>query len=236
MSDVVTGEAVALDLRIAQLPSRLTAARARPAGDGRAYGADPRSLIFAGRPVRRRRRADRRRRGGAADRSVLPRLPGRDGDADARPDARARRRSACGWSATTAGRSRSGRPSYAAWSGWRSSGPACSSRSGRRRMIVAMFSARGKRLGDMAAGTVVLQERVPSRPLWTPVMPPPLADWAPTLDLSGLDDALALSVRSSWPGPASSSRRRGRRWRRSWSTRSGRRTTPPPPGRRAGPT
>ena len=29
-------------------------------------------------------------------------------------------------------------------------------------MIVAMFSARGKRIGDMAAGTVVLQERLPA--------------------------------------------------------------------------
>jgi hypothetical protein len=62
-------------------------------------------------------------------------------------------------------------------------------------MVVAMFSARGKRIGDMAAGTVVLQERVPSGPLWTPVMPPPLAAWAPRLDLAGFDDALALSVR-----------------------------------------
>ena len=62
-------------------------------------------------------------------------------------------------------------------------------------MVVSMFSSRGKRIGDMAAGTVVLQERVPPRPLWTPVMPPPLAWWAPTLDLAGFDDALALSVR-----------------------------------------
>jgi hypothetical protein len=62
-------------------------------------------------------------------------------------------------------------------------------------MIVAMFSARGKRIGDMAAGTVVLQERLPLRPQWTPVMPPPLAGWAQTLDLAGLDDALALWVR-----------------------------------------
>jgi uncharacterized RDD family membrane protein YckC len=62
-------------------------------------------------------------------------------------------------------------------------------------MVVAMFSARGKRIGDMAAGTVVLQERLPSGPLWTPVMPPPLAAWAPRLDLAGFDDALALSVR-----------------------------------------
>ena len=62
-------------------------------------------------------------------------------------------------------------------------------------MVVSMFSERGKRIGDMAAGTVVLQERMPPRPLWTPVMPLPLAWWAPTLDLAGLDDGLALAVR-----------------------------------------
>jgi uncharacterized RDD family membrane protein YckC len=62
-------------------------------------------------------------------------------------------------------------------------------------MIVSMFSARGKRIGDMAAGTLVLQERTPTRPAWAPTMPPPLAAWASTLDLAGLDDELALSVR-----------------------------------------
>jgi uncharacterized RDD family membrane protein YckC len=62
-------------------------------------------------------------------------------------------------------------------------------------LVVSMFSERGKRIGDMAAGTVVLQERTVTQPQWTPVMPPPLAWWAPTLDLAGLDDGLALSVR-----------------------------------------
>jgi hypothetical protein len=62
-------------------------------------------------------------------------------------------------------------------------------------MMTAMFSKRCKRIGDMAAGTVVLQERQPRRPVWTPVMPPPLAGWAPTLDLARVDDALALYAR-----------------------------------------
>jgi uncharacterized RDD family membrane protein YckC len=62
-------------------------------------------------------------------------------------------------------------------------------------MIVSMFSPAGKRIGDMAAGTIVLQERVSSRPGWAPIMPAPLAGWATTLDLTGLDDSLALSVR-----------------------------------------
>jgi len=62
-------------------------------------------------------------------------------------------------------------------------------------MVVSMFSATGKRIGDMAAGTMVLQERVSSRPGWAPLMPAPLAGWATTLDITGLDDSLALSVR-----------------------------------------
>ena len=62
-------------------------------------------------------------------------------------------------------------------------------------LVVSMFSAKGKRLGDMAAGTLVLQDRVPNPPDWVPVMPPPLAWWAPTLELTRLDDELALSVR-----------------------------------------
>jgi len=62
-------------------------------------------------------------------------------------------------------------------------------------MIVSMFSPTGKRIGDMAAGTIVLQERMSSRPDWAPIMPAPLAGWATTLDLTGLDDSLALSVR-----------------------------------------
>ena len=61
--------------------------------------------------------------------------------------------------------------------------------------IVSMFSPTGKRIGDMAAGTIVLQERMSSRPGWAPIMPAPLAGWATTLDLTGLDDSLALSVR-----------------------------------------
>ncbi|GAC1329491.1 MAG: RDD family protein [Mycobacteriales bacterium] len=58
-----------------------------------------------------------------------------------------------------------------------------------------LLSARGKRLGDVLAGTVVLQERVVVRGGTVAVMPPPLAGWAVTLDLSRLPDDLALSAR-----------------------------------------
>ena len=60
-------------------------------------------------------------------------------------------------------------------------------------LIPMLASSHKKRLGDLLAGTVVLQERVPGS-LEAPVaMPPPLAAWAATLDLSGIDDALALT-------------------------------------------
>ncbi len=62
--------------------------------------------------------------------------------------------------------------------------------------IVSMtVSAHGKRLGDVFAGTVVIQERVPKSRPFTPSMPPGLAGWAALLDLSRLDDRLALAVR-----------------------------------------
>jgi uncharacterized RDD family membrane protein YckC len=53
----------------------------------------------------------------------------------------------------------------------------------------------GKRLGDYAAGTVVIHERTPAAWGWVPRMPNGLAGWASTLDLAGLDDDLALAVR-----------------------------------------
>jgi uncharacterized RDD family membrane protein YckC len=53
----------------------------------------------------------------------------------------------------------------------------------------------GRRLGDLAAGTMVLHERTPAAWGWVPTMPPPLRSWARTLDLAGLDDELALAIR-----------------------------------------
>lgn len=53
----------------------------------------------------------------------------------------------------------------------------------------------GKRLGDLAAGTIVVHDRTPASWGWVPVMPPALAGWATTLDLTNLPDDLALAVR-----------------------------------------
>lgn len=62
-------------------------------------------------------------------------------------------------------------------------------------LIPMLLTARSKRLGDLAAGTIVLQERVPSRAVAPPAMPPQLAGWAAALDLTRLTDDLALEIR-----------------------------------------
>ena len=62
-------------------------------------------------------------------------------------------------------------------------------------MFVMVFARDGKRIGDAWAGTIVLQERVGTRVPYLPHPPPPLAGWARNLDVTALDDALALAVR-----------------------------------------
>jgi uncharacterized RDD family membrane protein YckC len=53
----------------------------------------------------------------------------------------------------------------------------------------------GRRIGDLAAGTLVIHDRTPAAWGWVPAMPPQLAGWAVLLDLTGLSDDLALAVR-----------------------------------------
>ncbi|MFD2421955.1 RDD family protein [Amycolatopsis pigmentata] len=62
-------------------------------------------------------------------------------------------------------------------------------------VVVSLCSARSKRVGDYLAGTVVVQERAPDMPVPAVTMPPALASWAGQLDLSGLGDELALAIR-----------------------------------------
>lgn len=59
----------------------------------------------------------------------------------------------------------------------------------------SLLNPQGKRLGDLLAGTVVVQERVAVRGGAVATMPPPLAGWAAQLDLSGVGTELALSIR-----------------------------------------
>ena len=64
-------------------------------------------------------------------------------------------------------------------------------------LICSLFNQRGKRLGDVFAGTIVIKDRVPTAALFGPVavMPPQLAGWAAALELSRVPDALALTAR-----------------------------------------
>jgi uncharacterized RDD family membrane protein YckC len=62
-------------------------------------------------------------------------------------------------------------------------------------VVVSLASARGKRVGDLLAGSVVVRERLPAES-GPPVAPlPVLAGWAASLDLSALPDDLALAAR-----------------------------------------
>lgn len=61
-------------------------------------------------------------------------------------------------------------------------------------VICSMLSPKAKRIGDVFAGTVVISERGPKlRP--PPLMPPPLAWWAASLQLSGLSPEQAEVAR-----------------------------------------
>jgi uncharacterized RDD family membrane protein YckC len=66
-------------------------------------------------------------------------------------------------------------------------------------LITSIISARGKRVGDMFAGTYVIQERVPARHALPPVfavVPAPLAAWAQTLQVTTLSDQTAEAAGS----------------------------------------
>jgi uncharacterized RDD family membrane protein YckC len=59
----------------------------------------------------------------------------------------------------------------------------------------ALISPRGKRLGDYAAGTYVVRDRVRLRLSPPTLMPPELAPWARSADMASLPTGLALAVR-----------------------------------------
>ncbi|HET9874168.1 MAG TPA: RDD family protein [Mycobacterium sp.] len=61
-------------------------------------------------------------------------------------------------------------------------------------VIASLLSPRGKRLGDIFAGTVVISERVPAAAP-PPLMPPMLAWWAASLQLTGLRPETAETAR-----------------------------------------
>ncbi|TQK44942.1 putative RDD family membrane protein YckC [Streptomyces sp. SLBN-118] len=62
--------------------------------------------------------------------------------------------------------------------------------------IASLVSARGRRIGDVFAGTLVIRERMPaSRGMVTPPPPPWLVGRFSELDLSGVPDDLWLAIR-----------------------------------------
>ncbi|KAB8197598.1 RDD family protein [Nonomuraea phyllanthi] len=67
--------------------------------------------------------------------------------------------------------------------------------SGAPALIASLVSQRGKRLGDVFAGTIVISDRAPRDPGQLIVMPPPLAAWAATLELSQLPEEVAHAAR-----------------------------------------
>ncbi|MFI6811309.1 RDD family protein [Nonomuraea sp. NPDC050328] len=62
-------------------------------------------------------------------------------------------------------------------------------------LISSLVSQQGKRLGDVFAGTIVISERGPRDTSAMIQMPPPLAQWAATLELSQLPDDVAAAAR-----------------------------------------
>ncbi|HEY0890888.1 MAG TPA: RDD family protein [Nocardioides sp.] len=67
--------------------------------------------------------------------------------------------------------------------------------SGMPAFFSVLLSPRGKRLGDYAAGTYVVRERTSAELPPPPAMPPALAAWERSADLGRLPTGLALAVR-----------------------------------------
>ena len=62
-------------------------------------------------------------------------------------------------------------------------------------LICSIVNPRGKRVGDILAGTYAVRVRGAAKVRTPVVMPPQLAHWARTADVGRLPDGLALSVR-----------------------------------------
>ncbi|MFC6014626.1 RDD family protein [Plantactinospora solaniradicis] len=98
-------------------------------------------------------------------------------------------------------------------------------------VTVMMTDPRGRRLGDLAAGTMVIHDRSPAGSGYVPAMVPPLTGWTRSLDLTRLDDGLALAVRQllSRSGTLTESARL-RLARSLWAEVAAVTSPPPPPG------
>lgn len=98
-------------------------------------------------------------------------------------------------------------------------------------IISSLVSKKGKRLGDVVAGTYVVRDRVTAQ-LPPPVsMPPHLASWAMSADITQLPDDLAMAVRTFLPAaPTMTPASRDEMGRRLFAEMSLYVAPPPPPG------
>lgn len=98
-------------------------------------------------------------------------------------------------------------------------------------VIASILSSKGKRLGDMLAGTYVVRDRVTAQ-LPPPVaMPPQLAAWAMNADITQLPDDLAMAVRTFLPAaPTMTPQARDEMGRTLLAEMSRYVSPPPPPG------
>jgi len=62
-------------------------------------------------------------------------------------------------------------------------------------LVCASLNPQSKRIGDLVAGTLMVRVRAPRRPAAIPPVPADLADWASQLQLSGLPDELVTASR-----------------------------------------
>ena len=98
-------------------------------------------------------------------------------------------------------------------------------------VIASILSKKGKRLGDMVAGTYVVRDRVTAE-LPPPVpMPPQLSAWAMNADITQLPDDLAMAVRTFLPAaPSMTLQAREEMGRKLLAEMSLYVSPPPPPG------
>jgi hypothetical protein len=97
-------------------------------------------------------------------------------------------------------------------------------------LTTMLVSPQGRRLGDHAAGTFVIHERASATWGWVPTMPAHLAGWAAALDLSGLDDRLALAARHYLARAAEIRQPQNARLGTELARQVAERVAPPPPG------
>ena len=63
-------------------------------------------------------------------------------------------------------------------------------------LVCSAVNAQSKRFGDLMAGTIVIRVRAPRATTPIPPVPPALADWAAQLELSRLPDELVTAARA----------------------------------------